>query len=57
MVLYASHFKSTEELLEALAVQQGKNKRKKFNAKKFAGKMKWHVDAVKYQKQLRGEWN
>lgn len=57
MVLYAAHFKSTEELLAALAMQQGKSKRKKFNAKKFAGKLIWHMDAVKYQKQVRNEWN
>jgi hypothetical protein len=30
---------------------------KVFDAKKFAGKIKWEEDPVEYQKRIRNEWN
>jgi hypothetical protein len=30
---------------------------KKFNAKLHLGKVKWHEDALTYQKRLRDEWD
>jgi hypothetical protein len=30
---------------------------KVFDAKKFAGKIKWEEDPVTYQKRMRDEWN
>ncbi len=31
--------------------------RKKLDAKRHLGKVKWNEDALKYQKRLRDEWN
>ena len=28
-----------------------------FDAKKFAGKINWNEDPVKYQKRIRNEWD
>ncbi len=33
------------------------NSGKKFNAKKHCGKVKWDIDSLTYQKQLRNEWD
>jgi hypothetical protein len=30
---------------------------KTFDAKKFAGKIKWDEDPVQYQKRIRNEWD
>ena len=30
---------------------------KQFNAKKHCGKVKWDVDGITYQKNLRDEWS
>ena len=30
---------------------------KSFDAKKYCGALKWEVDGLEFQKQLRDEWN
>ena len=30
---------------------------KSMNAKKYCGAIKWDIDGLEYQKQLRDEWN
>ena len=31
--------------------------RKRFSSEKFSGKIKWGEDALKYQKNIRDEWD
>jgi hypothetical protein len=31
--------------------------RKQFNSNKHCGKVKWDIDGLTYQKDLRNEWN
>ena len=43
------------EAMEAIAKDRAT--RKGFDAKKYAGKIKFPVDGLTYQKQVRDEWN
>ena len=45
--------KATSEQLEAIMKKAQTPKR--FNAKKYAGKMKWGQDALAFQRELRGD--
>lgn len=38
------------------AIKEDKAVRKGFDAKKYAGKIKFPVDGLTYQKQVRDEW-
>lgn len=29
---------------------------KRFNAKRYLGKVKWDIDALEYQKKIRNDW-
>ena len=30
---------------------------KSFNAQKYCGALKWNIDGIEFQKQLRNEWD
>lgn len=47
--------KTARSVIDAALVKLQPGKR--FNAKKHCGKVKFGVDSVKYQKQLRDEWD
>ena len=50
---------STKEEIDAAfkkLYEQAPSPKKPFNAKKLSGKLKWDIDAVTYQRQLRDEW-
>jgi hypothetical protein len=38
------------------AIEEDRATRKGFDAKKYAGKIKFPVDGLTYQKQVRDEW-
>ncbi|HEV7378408.1 MAG TPA: hypothetical protein VGN64_01330 [Dyadobacter sp.] len=43
-----------KKAMETLAEERAK--RKGFDAKKYAGKIKFPIDGLTYQKQIRNEW-
>jgi len=45
-------FKKIDRILLSLKVT-----RKRFSSEKFLGKIKWGEDALKYQKNIRNEWD
>ena len=46
---------AVDEALKLIA-NQPKNARKGFDPEKYAGKIKFPVDGLTYQKQVRDEW-
>lgn len=53
MTVFINSQTSKEELNEALAKLRPI---KRFDAKKYAGKIKWDEDPLEFQRRLRNEW-
>lgn len=45
-----------KKIVEALSKIKKSAKKKGFDPEKYAGKVKFDVDPIKYQKQVRDEW-
>jgi hypothetical protein len=49
--------KKGHEKEEIDSILKGIKPRKRFNSRKYLGKVKWNEDPVAYQRRLRDEWD